>query len=253
MQLEVDLHIERLFLNGIFYRKQISNYKRLLDHIRLNNEDTYYKKIHDVILFGYYTFTQDIFDFIGAASDFAMLNTSNETFPTNYDRFLSYFYYFGFAMVEFRIGYLKYFHSLRKKTKYKGEKSIQYVLNQHFGCKLLKNKYEISANAKTHLEKIFTTTRDEISVVYSNFNNPQNHNVYKFRSEISAVYHYRKHGVMKQIENNEAEIDIKTYIQGAHRIIHDPNSVTSNPSIFILGREKVSLSNNNQYISTYIR
>jgi len=86
-----------------------------------------------------------------------------------------------------------------------------------------------------------------------NFKPQNNQKVYKFRSEISAVYHYRKHGVMKQIEKKNAVMDIKTYIQEAHRIIHDPNSVTNNPLLFILGRKKVILSINNQYITSYIR
>jgi hypothetical protein len=274
MQLEAaDLRIERLFLNGIFYQKQTFDYDydydRLLDYIRLdrNNWVTYYEKIYDVISFCTCTFDKNIFDFVEAASDFAMLNTINKTFSSNkyydrFDRFYNYIYYFGFAMVEFRIGYLNYFHSLKKKDKSKQEKSIKYVLNQHFKkqhlnmCRLLKNKYQISNNAKTILEKNFENIRDEIDKFYLNFKPQNNQKVYKFRSEISAVYHYRKHGVMKQIEKKNAVMDIKTYIQEAHRIIHDPKSVKTQVkgiSVFKSVKEKVILSNCNRYITSYIR
>jgi hypothetical protein len=263
MQLEeADLRIERLFLNGIFYRKQTFNYDydydRLLDYIRLNNWETYYEKIYDVILFCTCTFDKNIFDFVEAASDFAMLNTINKTFSSNkyYDRFYNYIYYFGFAMVEFRIGYLNNFHSLRRRTKNKKEQSIEFVLTKHFGGEKLLKKYEISDDAKTILKKRFETIRDEINDFYLRFEKQYRRQVYKFRSDISAVYHYRKHGVMKQIEKKNAVMDIKTYIQEAHRIIHDPKSVKTQVkgrSVFKSGKEKVILSNCNRYITSYIR
>jgi hypothetical protein len=252
-----DLKFERLFLNGIFYRNQTYNYDILLDHIRLNDQETYYGKIYDVISFCTYTytFTRDILDFVEAASDFAI--TRNETFSLPYDRFLSYFYYFGFATVEFRIRYLNYFHSLRRRTKNKKEQSVNHVLTKHFGGKkLLKKKYEISDDAKTILKKRFETIRDEINDFYLRFEKQYKRQVYKFRSDISAVYHYSKHGVMKQIEKKNAVMDIQTYIQEAHRIIHDPKSVkiqVKGRSVFKSGKEKVILSRNNQYISSYIR
>jgi hypothetical protein len=277
---------ERIFLNGIFYRNRKRNYDDLLDDITLGKPLEYYKKINNVFSHNW-VFNQTLFDFVEAASSFAMLMISQSQISfSNYERFIEYFYYFEFAMVEFNILYYEYYNkSLEQDDTKKRKLSQDYVLNKDFSdglpndglpkVGLLKNRYEISNSAKTFLETTFEKTCTEIDKFYLNFKPQNNQTVYKFPSEISAVCHYRKHGVKDQIKKNLCPINVETYIQDAHRIIHDPKSVKYNlnyrtvadrmicdpesvkndPTVFKLGKEKVILSrkiNNNQYIISYI-
>jgi hypothetical protein len=237
------IRCERHFLNSVHYRSKFDVYDKLL-YMRISGSKSYdYKIYYDkmYLIYSYHLkFCGKLHDCVAAASDFAIQikEIKNEldkclAGTKIFTRFEEFFNHFEFAMVEFEIAYFRMQcpQSVNKKStgNLNTKDARNYVVEKYFSGKLLKNCYEIELKAKEELEKTISETKKSYQDAVNDLRD-EGYQIYHFPSEISAIYHYRKHGVKDQLENNKDEFSFKTYLMEAYVTIKNTDSSQSSQS-----------------------
>jgi uncharacterized protein (UPF0335 family) len=200
-----------------------------------NENDTkiYYEEISNLWKYKL-TLSDRFLDCMAAASDFALkhndvkLKLKNTAVKTrNFKLFKEYFGLVKFALLEFEIA-----STLLKRDKGLTDKDARNeVADKYFDGPLLKNHYEIKIEAQKRLEEIFTETNQEYQEALNTLRG-QGYDIKYFPSNVSAVYHYRKHGFEDQLSYSQPTLTFEQYLREAYDTIKAPTTI--NDDIYTL-------------------